>query len=46
MDETCRFGDVHCLVRYRPEDVADAADALLSRAAAAGTPVIPVGEYR
>lgn len=41
MEEVCRFGDVRCLVRHRPEDVANAAEALLDRATAAGTPVIP-----
>lgn len=41
MEETCRFGDVRCLERYHPEDVANAAETLLAGAIAAGTPRIP-----
>ncbi|HXX62403.1 MAG TPA: glycosyltransferase family 9 protein [Bacteroidota bacterium] len=31
MDPECRFADVHCLSRYRPDMVLEAAQALLSR---------------
>ena len=32
MDTECRFGDVHCLTRYTPEVVAQAALGLVRRA--------------
>ena len=41
LEETCRFGDVRCLARHRPEDVANVAEALLRDATAVRTPVIP-----
>ncbi len=32
MDASCRFGDVHCLTRYTPEQVVGEAERLLARA--------------
>jgi heptosyltransferase-2 len=32
MESTCRFGDVHCLTRYSPEQVVREAESLIARA--------------
>jgi hypothetical protein len=31
MEPECRFGDVHCLTRYTPEDVVAEAERLVAR---------------
>jgi hypothetical protein len=43
MESACRFGDVHCLTRYSPEDVVREAECLIARAAGR-TPLIPEGD--
>lgn len=40
MEETCRYGDVHCLTRYSAEFVVEQAGVLLARAAAFPTRLI------
>ena len=40
MEETCRYGDVHCLTRYSAEFVVEQAGVLLARAAASPTRLI------